>query len=84
VAGAYSPGPAALAHTRTLVFLRVQLGGPDFDREAIWEEHCRYEFEERSVAKTMGTMVEEPYVNHIPTVRARVSCSSTGSALTDY
>jgi carboxymethylenebutenolidase len=56
-AAVYTPGPSALSHTRTLVFLRTHLPGLDFDREAIWEEHCRYEFEERSVAKTMGTMV---------------------------
>lgn len=53
----YSPGSAALAHTRSLVFLRKNLGGPIFDLEAIWDEHCFYEFEDRSVAKTMGTMV---------------------------
>ena len=28
-----------------------------FDLEAIWEEHTYFEFEVRSVAKTMGTMV---------------------------
>ena len=35
----------------------------------LWEEHCRYEFSvgHKSVEKTMETMVEEPYVNHIPT-----------------
>lgn len=36
--------------------------------EAIWDEHCLFEFGERDVEKTMGTMVDEPYVNHIPTV----------------
>jgi carboxymethylenebutenolidase len=43
------------------------MGGPYFDLEAIWEEHTYFEFAEREVEKTMGTMVEEPYVNHIPT-----------------
>jgi hypothetical protein len=80
----YDPGSAALAHSRSLVFLRKQLGGPVFDLEAIWDEHCFFEFQDRSVAKTMGTMVvrsksppfissyncaqAEPYVNHVPTV----------------
>lgn len=64
----YEAGPAALAHTRSLVFLRKHLGGPHFDIEAIWDEHCYFEFEARSVAKTMATMVAEPYVNHVPTV----------------
>lgn len=59
---------AAVAHTRSLTFLKSKLGGPNFDLEAIWEEHTYFEFEDRSVAKTMGTMVQEPYVNHIPTV----------------
>ncbi|KAG6889043.1 hypothetical protein C0995_004326 [Termitomyces sp. Mi166 len=53
----YDPGSAALSHSRSLVFLRKRLGGPIFDLEAIWEEHTYFEFEDRSVAKTMGTMV---------------------------
>ncbi|KIL68194.1 hypothetical protein M378DRAFT_158735 [Amanita muscaria Koide BX008] len=64
----YDPGSASVAHTRTLTFLRSNLGGPIFDLEAIWDEHTYYEFEVRSVAKTMGTMVAEPYVNHVPTM----------------
>lgn len=53
----YDPGNAALAHSRSLVFLRKWLEGPIFDLEAIWDEHCYFEFDVRSVAKTMGTMV---------------------------
>lgn len=53
----YHAGSAAVAHTRSLVFLKKHLGGPQFDIEAIWEEHTSFEFEVRSVAKTMGTMV---------------------------
>ncbi|PPR02471.1 hypothetical protein CVT24_002020 [Panaeolus cyanescens] len=64
----YEPNQAAIAHSRTLIFLRAQLGGPFFDLEAIWDEHCYFEFEMRSVAQTMGTMVAEPYVNHVPTM----------------
>ncbi|KAI1921718.1 hypothetical protein LOZ58_004215 [Ophidiomyces ophidiicola] len=59
---------AAVAHTRTLTFLKSKLGGPVFDLEAIWDEHTYFEFGDRSVARTMGTMVQEPYVNHIPTM----------------
>lgn len=54
---AYSPTDAAIVHTRSLVFLRERLGGPYFDLEQIWEEHTHYEFVDRSVSKTMGTMV---------------------------
>lgn len=53
----YQSGPAGIAHTRSLVFLRKHLGGPTFDLEAIWEEHTYWEFERRSVAQTMATMV---------------------------
>ncbi|CAE6427172.1 unnamed protein product [Rhizoctonia solani] len=64
----YNHTQATLAHTRTLTFLRAHIGGPIFDIEAIWEEHTRHEFEGRDVGATMGTMVAEPYVNHIPTL----------------
>jgi carboxymethylenebutenolidase len=42
------------------------------DLVALWEAHCRYEFETRDVDDTMATMVEEPYVNHIPTMTGGV------------
>lgn len=58
----------AVAHTRNLQFLKPKMGGPYFDLEAIWDEHTYYEFADRSVEHTMSTMVQEPYVNHIPTV----------------
>ncbi|KAI1121834.1 hypothetical protein F5Y10DRAFT_255510 [Nemania abortiva] len=59
---------AGVSHTRSLTFLKAPaaLGGPAFDLEAIWDEHTTYEFATRSVAQTMGTMVDEPYVNHVP------------------
>ncbi|KAK2785242.1 hypothetical protein FQN52_008581 [Onygenales sp. PD_12] len=64
----FNPSAANVAHTRNLTFLKTKIGGPYFDLEAIWEEHTYFEFGDRSVAKTMGTMVQEPYVNHIPTI----------------
>lgn len=64
----YDPGSAGVAHTRSLGFIKKHLGGPVFDLEAIWDEHTLYEFGERNVKKTMGTMVDQPYVNHIPTM----------------
>jgi carboxymethylenebutenolidase len=66
----------SVAHTRNLQFLKPKMGGPYFDLEEIWEEHTYYEFADRSVEHTMSTMVQEPYVNHIPTVSESVmSCS---------
>ncbi len=44
----------------------------DHDLEALWDAHCRYEFETRDVDATMATMVREPYVNHIPTMTGGV------------
>ena len=45
---------------------------PDPDLVALWEAHCRYEFETRDVDATMATMTPEPYVNHIPTMTGGV------------
>ncbi len=39
---------------------------------ALWEAHCRQEFETRDVDATMATMVPDPYVNHIPTMTGGV------------
>jgi carboxymethylenebutenolidase len=44
----------------------------DIDLEALWEAHCRHEFETRDVDATMATMVDQPYVNHIPTMTGGV------------
>jgi carboxymethylenebutenolidase len=44
----------------------------EHDLIALWEEHTRYEFETRDVDATMATMVDEPYVNHIPTMAGGV------------
>ncbi|KAF3760699.1 hypothetical protein M406DRAFT_282494 [Cryphonectria parasitica EP155] len=57
-----------VSHTRNLTLLKEKMGGPFFDLETIWEEHCYYEFADRSMEHTMSTMVQEPYVNHVPTM----------------
>jgi carboxymethylenebutenolidase len=44
------------------------------DLAALWDAHCRFEFETRDVDATMATMVAEPYVNHIPTMTGGVGC----------
>ena len=53
----YHTGSALVAHTRSLVFLKKHIGGPNFDIEAVWDEHMYCEFVLGSVAKTMATMV---------------------------
>jgi carboxymethylenebutenolidase len=42
------------------------------DLVALWEEHCRCEFETRDADATMATMVPQPYVNHVPTMTGGV------------
>lgn len=42
------------------------------DLAALWEAHTRTEFETRDVDGTMATMVEHPYVNHVPTMTGGV------------
>ena len=64
---AYDKQAADMAHTRTIALLRRVLG-PRFDLSALWEAHRACEFITRDVDATMRTMVEEPYVNHIPTL----------------
>jgi carboxymethylenebutenolidase len=45
---------------------------PDHDLVALWEAHTPTEFETRDVDGTMATMVDQPYVNHIPTMTGGV------------
>jgi carboxymethylenebutenolidase len=44
----------------------------DNDLAFLWEQHTRAEFETRDVDATMATMVDQPYVNHIPTMTGGV------------
>ncbi|EUC28647.1 hypothetical protein COCCADRAFT_40871 [Bipolaris zeicola 26-R-13] len=80
----YHKRNAGIAHTRSLTFLKPLLGGPYFDLEAVWEEHTKYEFGERDVAKTMATMVDQPYVNHIPTMTGGIGKTNLTSFYTHH
>ncbi len=60
-----------MAHSRSIALFR-RVMGPHYDLSALWDKHCEYEFGHRDVGKTMGTMVAEPYVNHIPTMTGGV------------
>ncbi|KAF4977192.1 hypothetical protein FZEAL_6254 [Fusarium zealandicum] len=57
----------SVSHTRNLTFLKPLTSGPYFDLEAIWDESLGREFADRSAKHTMSTMVDQPYVNHVPT-----------------
>lgn len=39
---------------------------------ALWEEHLKAEFEDRDAGASCGTMVEHPYVNHVPVLTGGV------------
>jgi carboxymethylenebutenolidase len=67
----YDKPAALMAHQRSIAALRTAIG-PSFDLSALWDRHCLYEFGTRDVDATMGTMVAEPYVNHIPTMTGGV------------
>ncbi len=60
-----------LAHSRSLEVLRRALG-PYYDLVALFAAHVRHEFETRDVDATMATMIDEPYVNHVPTLAGGV------------
>ena len=67
----FDKSSALLAHERSIATLRRVLG-PDYNLSALWEEHIRHEFDTRDVPATMATMVDQPYVNHIPTMTGGV------------
>src|ERR1700681_2180808 len=41
---------------------------PPADLSRLWEEHTNHEFVTRDTESTLDTMVEEAYVNHVPTM----------------
>lgn len=42
------------------------------DLEQLWEAHLRQEFDDKNASATMETMIDSPYVNHIPTMTGGV------------
>ncbi len=61
----------SLAHTRTLELVRRVIG-PYYDYAALFAEHAYHEFITCDVDKVMPTMIDEPYVNHTPTLAGGV------------
>ncbi len=79
----YDAQAAELANLRTVEFLRDRLGWAGtsktaVDFAALWEEHVKYEFETRSYTDTLETMVDNAYVNHIPTLTGGVGKEALG------
>jgi carboxymethylenebutenolidase len=71
LAPAFEPHAASLAHTRTLGTLRPAIG-PHYDLARLLYEHLRQEFVTHDADATMETMVDTPYVNHVPTLTGGV------------
>ncbi len=67
----YDKPSAMMAYSRTLALLRRVLG-PVYDLSSLWDKHTEHEFATRDVEATMATMVDEPYVNHVPTMTGGV------------
>ncbi|CAG4897220.1 dienelactone hydrolase family protein [Paraburkholderia gardini] len=67
----YDKPATMMAYSRTLALLRKVLG-PVYDLNALWEQHCYFEFATRDVDAVMPTMVADPYVNHVPTMTGGV------------
>ncbi len=77
-AGFAMPGRASydrraddLAHTRTLELIR-RVAGPYFDFVELFAQHVHHEFTTMDVDATMATMIDQPYVNHVPTLAGGV------------
>ncbi|HET6374219.1 MAG TPA: dienelactone hydrolase family protein, partial [Candidatus Polarisedimenticolia bacterium] len=66
---------AELANLRSLEFFIRHLGGAAASLTGLWEEHLKHEFETKDTERTLATMVEDAYVNHVP-----VQTGGTGHA----
>jgi carboxymethylenebutenolidase len=49
---------------------------PTHDLVQLWEEHTKHEFATRDTEATLATMVDDAYVNHVPTMTGGVGKSS--------
>ncbi|KAK5005625.1 hypothetical protein LTR28_007481 [Elasticomyces elasticus] len=80
---AYDGIAAGLAWSRTLGAVRRALG-IEVELEKIWEEHVALEFATKDAAATMKTMVDRPYVNHIPTMTGGIGQEDLFRFYRDY
>ena len=55
-----------------------------YDLAALWDAHCRYEFETRDVDATMSTMVAETLLTRIPTMTGGVGFESLRRFYADH
>jgi carboxymethylenebutenolidase len=66
-AASFNRHAQALAHSRSLAVLRSAIG-PCYDLAGLFQEHLLQEFVHKDPHATMATMVDMPYVNHVPTL----------------
>ena len=57
---------------------------PSKDLGAVFDAHVRAEFVDKDVAATMATMVEEPYLTHVPTLAGGTGRKEVESFYRDY
>ena len=57
---------------------------PDQNLGAVFDAHVKAEFVDKDVAKTMATMVAEPYVTHVPTMTGGTGRKEVESFYRDY
>ncbi|KAI4238117.1 MAG: hypothetical protein LQ349_001320 [Xanthoria aureola] len=74
---------AGLAWSRSLDVIRMAFE-IEVDLEAIWDRHSELEFATKDAEATMATMVEEPYVNHIPTMTGGIGYKDLHRFYRDY
>jgi carboxymethylenebutenolidase len=63
----YDAAASALAWSRTVSAFKRAMG-PHFALEELWEYHLACEFRLKDADEAIATMVDEPYVNHVPTL----------------
>jgi carboxymethylenebutenolidase len=73
----FDQAAAEIANLRSFEFFarNLMLAGIATRRQRLselWEEHVKYEFETRDTERTLETMVDDAYVNHIPVLTGGV------------
>ncbi|KAG8623921.1 hypothetical protein KVT40_008897 [Elsinoe batatas] len=74
---------AALAWSRSLAVVRKAFK-IEVNLERVWEDHVALEFATKDAAATMRTMVNEPYVNHVPTLTGGIGKQDLFRFYRDY
>jgi carboxymethylenebutenolidase len=62
----YNRPLSTVAHQRTMAAVKREMG-PYFNLSRLWDAHRRHCFVEPDVDAIMAGMVDDPYINHVPT-----------------